>query len=144
MSNARCVRKGKVISMKPINIVTSVAGVIFRVAAAILIVYLIYRGVTMSYEYGFRIFAEPAMTTGEGRTVTVTVTKDMSPLEIGELFESRGLVRDAKLFMMQYYLSEYVKDVKPGTFELSTAMTAEQMMAVMAAPDEDDGSKKSE
>lgn len=133
-----------VISMKPINIVTSVAGVIFRVVAAILIVYLIYRGVTMSYEYGFRIFAEPAMTTGEGRTVTVTVTKDMSPLEIGELFESRGLVRDAKLFMMQYYLSEYVKDVKPGTFELSTAMTAEQMMAVMAAPDEDDGSKKSE
>lgn len=139
----RCVRKGRVIGMKPINIVSSVAGVIFRVVAAILVIYLIYRGVTVSYEYGFRIFAEPAMTTGEGRTVTVTVTKDMSPLEIGELFESRGLVRDAKLFMMQYYLSEYVKDVKPGTFELSTAMTAEQMMAVMAAPDEDDGSAES-
>lgn len=142
MSNALCTeRQG--ISMKPINIVSSVAGVIFRVVAAILIAYLIYRGVTVSYEYGFRIFAEPAMTTGEGRTVTVTVTKDMSPLEIGKLFESRGLVRDAKLFMMQYYLSEYVKDVKPGTFELSTAMTAEQMMAVMAAPDEDDESAES-
>ncbi len=74
------------------------------------------------------------MAIGEGRTVTVTVTEDMSPLDIGELFESRGLVRDAKLFMLQYYFSEHLKDVKPGTFELSTTMTAEEMMAVMAAP----------
>lgn len=37
------------------------------------------------------------MTVGEGRTVTVSITEDMSALEIGELLESRGLVRDAKL-----------------------------------------------
>ncbi len=123
--------------MKPINIVGAVAGVIIRVVVMILVVYLIYRGATICYDYGYRTFAEPAMTTGEGRTVTVTVTEDMSPLEIGRLFESKGLIRDAKLFVLQYYFSEHLKDVKPGTFELSTAMTSEDMMAVMASPGEE-------
>ena len=123
--------------MKVTSIIAAVAGAIFRVVAAVAVVYLIYQGAGICYDYGYRIFTEPAMTVGEGRTVTVSITEDMSALEIGELLESRGLVRDAKLFVLQYYLSEYIKDVKPGTFELSTAMTVEDMMAVMAETDEE-------
>ena len=130
--------------MKPINIIGAVVGLILKVVIAVLAVYYTYQGVTICYDYGYRIFAEPAMTTGEGRTVTVTVTEDMSPLDIGILFESRGLVRDARLFMLQYYLSEYLKDVKPGTFELSNTMTAEEMMAVMATSSGDGGAGTSQ
>lgn len=125
--------------MKVTSIIAAVAGAIFRVVAAVAVVYLIYRGAGICYDYGYRIFTEPAMTVGEGRTVTVSITEDMSAMEIGELLESRGLVRDAKLFVLQYYLSEHIKDVKPGTFELSTAMTVEDMMAVMAETGEEEG-----
>lgn len=117
--------------MKALNIAGAVAGAIFRLAVAIAVVYFIYQGAGICYNYGYRIFTEPAVSSGEGRTVTVTITESMTPMEIGELFESRGLVRDAKLFTLQYYLSEYRKDVGAGTFELSTAMTAEEMMAAM-------------
>ena len=96
-------------------------------------VLVIYRGAMTCYEYGYRIFEEPPMSTGEGRVVTVTVTEKMPPKEIGELFLSKGLIRDDKLFVLQYYLSEFKKDVKPGTFELTTAMTVEEMMEVMAS-----------
>ena len=124
--------------MKAINIIGAAAGAIFRVVAAIAIVYVIYQGVGICYDYGYRIFTESAVSTGEGRTVTVSITEDMSPWEIGELFESRGLVRDAKLFTLQYYLSEYFKEVGPGTFELNTAMTAEDMMAAMVVEKEEE------
>lgn len=130
--------------MKIVNIIGAVAGAIFRLAAAIAAVYLIYQGAGICYDYGYRIFTESAVSTGEGRTVTVTVTESMSPMEIGELFESRGLVRDARLFALQYYFSEYVKDVGPGTFELSTAMTAEEMMAAMVVEKEDTEEAESE
>lgn len=124
--------------MKPANVIGAVAGTVIRVVVSILVIYLIYRGAMLGYDYGYRIFTEPAMTTGEGRTVTVTVTSDMSAVDIGKLFESRGLVRDAKLFVLQYYCSEYVKDVKPGVFELSTSMTVEEMMEEMASGSEED------
>ena len=131
--------------MKVLNIISAVAGAIFRLVTAIAVVYLIYQGAGICYDYGSRIFREPAISAGEGRTVTVTITEKMSPMEIGELFESRGLVRDAKLFTMQYYLSEYRKEVGAGTFELSTAMNAEEMMAAMVVvKDEAEGEAEEE
>lgn len=50
----------------------------------------------------------------------------MSATEIGTVMQEKGLVRDGRLFALQYLLSEYKKDWKPGTYELSTAMTAEE------------------
>ncbi len=137
-------KKGKVSGMKITNIIFSVFGAILRVVIAVAVVYLIYQGAGICYDYGYRVFTEPAVAVGEGRTVTVSVDEDMSPWDIGELFESRGLVKDAKLFALQYYLSEYFKDVRPGTFEMNTNMTAEEMMAVMAqgADDEDSDEEK--
>ena len=127
--------------MKVLNIISAVAGAIFRLVTAIVVVYVIYQGAGICYDYGYRVFTEPAVASGEGRSVTVTSTEDMSAFEIGKLFESRGLVRDAKLFTIQYYLSEYLKDVGPGTFELSTAMTAEDMMAAMVVEDPEEDSE---
>lgn len=124
--------------MKATSIIAAVTGAIFRVVMAVAIVYLIYRGAGICYDYGYRIFTEPAMSAGEGRTVTVTVSPDMSVSDIGKLFESRGLVRDAKLFILQYYLSEYRADVGPGTFDLSTSMTVEEMMQAMVVEDEEE------
>lgn len=115
------------------NVVSAVFGTILKVVAAIAVVFLIYQGAMLCYDYGYRIFMEPAVSAGEGRTVTVNVTEDMDPLQIGELFVAKGLVRDAKLFALQYTFSEFRSDVKPGVFELSTAMTAEEMMEAMAA-----------
>lgn len=119
--------------MKVTSIVGAVCGAIFRVVAIVAVVYAIYRGAEICYDYGYRIFTEPAMSTQEGgRPITVSITENMSVLDIGKLFESRGLIRDSKLFVLQYYLSEYREDVKPGVFELNTSMTVEEMMAVMA------------
>lgn len=124
--------------MKVTSIIGAVTGAIFRVVAAVAVAYLIYKGAGICYDYGYRIYTEPAVSTGEGRTITITVTEDMSVKELGQLLESRGLVRDGKLFILQYYLSEYTKDVGPGTFELSTAMTAEEMMAAMVVEKEEE------
>ena len=124
--------------MKVGSVIGAVLGAIFRVVVAVFAVYVIYQGALICYDYGYRIFTEPAVSSGEGRTVTVAITEEMSPADIGRLFESRGLVRDAKLFTLQYYLSEFRNDVAPGVFELSTSMTAEEMMEAMTVSAEDE------
>lgn len=133
-----------VITMKTKSVVGAVLGAIFRICVVIFAAYAIYKGSALCYDYGYRIFTEPAVSAGEGRAVTVAVTAEMGPQEIGELLQKKGLVRDAKLFTLQYYLSEFRADVRPGIFELSTAMTAEEMMEVMAkkTEEETDGKEK--
>jgi len=118
--------------MKTTSIVGAICGAVIRVVAVVAVVYLIYRGSEICYEYGYRVFTEPAMTSEDrARTVRVTITSDMSAMDIGTLLESNGLVRDAKLFTVQYYLSEHLKEVGPGVFDLNTSMTAEDIMAAM-------------
>lgn len=128
------------------NIVSAVFGSILKVVVTIMVVLLVYKGATTCYDYGYRIFTEPAMSSGEGRTVTVTITKDMPATEMAELFYSKGLIRDENLFVLQYYLSAYRKDLVPGEYEVSTAMTVEEMMESMveaaeAAQEESEESK---
>jgi len=122
--------------MKSENIMLVVLGAICKVAVAIAAVFLIWQGASKCYDYGYRVFTEPAVSSGEGRTVTVTIPVDTNALELGEIMEAKGLTRDKYLFALQYLLSEYREDFKPGTYELSTSMTAEEMMAVMSPEEE--------
>ncbi len=123
--------------MKTGNLMTAVFGAIIKLVVAVAAVFIIYHGAKVCYDYGYRIFTEPAMASEEtGRTVQVTVTEDMSLMEIGELMQKKGLSRDSKLFALQYMFSEYREDVKPGTYEVSTSMTSEEIMAAMVPPAE--------
>lgn len=124
--------------MKSGSLMSAVLGAVLKVIAAIVVVFLVYKGAATCYDYGYRTFTEPPVSAGEGRYVTVTVPKGISATEMGELFAQKGLTRDAKLFTLQYLFSEYREDMIPGTYELSTAMTAEEMMEVMATPAKED------
>ena len=108
-----------------------VASTVLKVVVYAAVIMFIYRAAYMAYDYGYRIFEEPPMSSGNGRVVTVTIPEDMGAKEMGTLFEQKGLIRDANLFVLQYYLSEFQKDLLPGTFELSTAMTVEEMLEAM-------------
>ena len=123
--------------MKSENLMTAVMGAIIKVVAVIAVVFIVYRGAVIGYDYGYRIFTEPAMSAGEGRTVTVVLKPDMSAKEVGAMMVEKGLSRDANLFALQYLLSEYKEEIKPGTYEVSTAMTAEEIMAAMVPAKEE-------
>ncbi|MBP8967733.1 MAG: hypothetical protein KBG42_00460 [Lachnospiraceae bacterium] len=111
----------------------SVLDMVFRVVMWVIIVYFVVKGATRCYDLGYRVFTEePVAPVGYGREVTVEVPVDFNAKELGELFEEKGLSRDAILFAIQYYASEYREGVKGGTYTFSTDQTAEEMFAQMA------------
>lgn len=126
--------------MKAGNVISAMFGTMLKIVITVAVVLLIYKGAVTGYEFGYRIFKQEPMSLGEGRTVTVTVTENMSAQEMGEMFLQKGLINDTTLFLAQYYLSEFQKDVKPGIYELSTSMTVEEMMEVMATWQEEEES----
>lgn len=127
--------------MKSESLIGNFLATLFHVALVVVAVLLIQKYATQAYEYGYRIFKEPPVTAeGEGRTITITIANGVTPRSLGELLESKGLIRDKNLFVLQYFCSEYREDLKSGTYELSSTMTAEEMFAVMAgAYEEEEG-----
>ncbi|MBQ8821203.1 MAG: endolytic transglycosylase MltG [Lachnospiraceae bacterium] len=113
------------------KLILVVVSTVLKVVVYAAVIMFIWRGAYMAYDYGYRIFEEPPMSSGNGRLVSVTIPEEMSAKEMGTLFEQKGLIRDANLFILQYYLSEFKEDLLSGTFELSTAMTVDEMLEAM-------------
>lgn len=128
------------------EIVASVFGMAFKIVAAVLIVMFTYKYALLAYDYGYRIFGETPLTSGEGRTVTITIEEDDDVKKIGRILENKGLIRDGELFVLQELISDYHNDLLPGTYQLNTSMTVEQMMEVMSTvpePVEEESGNKS-
>jgi len=117
--------------MKITEVILAICGAIIKITLAIVIGTAIYRGASLAYNYGYRIFEETPVSSGEGYTITVKITEDMSAADMGKMLAEKGLIRDEKLFILQYMFSEFKDDLLPGEHDLSTAMTVEEMMEEM-------------
>lgn len=118
------------------ELIGSIFSVAIKIVLAIIVVLFVYKYAIIAYNYGYRVFTEPPVSVGEGRSITVSVGEDNSTLEIGEMLETKGLIRDSKLFFLQELASENHGKIKAGKYELSTNMTATEMIAIMAQAEE--------
>ena len=115
-------------------------GFIVRASILAVLILVIFRTGQKAYEFGFRIFTEEAMSPAPGRDVAVTIVQGDSTMDVGEMLEEKGLIRDSKLFYVQKKCSVYDDDIKPGFYTLNTSMTAEDMFAIIAGR-KDEGEK---
>ena len=104
----------------------------FTVLIFLMVVYGLYELGLRSYSYGYRIFAEPPVSEGEGRDRLVQIKNTMSDKDIAALLEEKGLIRDSMLFVLQLKLSGYSGRIVSGHYTLNTSMKAEEMMQIMS------------
>ena len=110
-----------------------IAGGFFRFAVYLIVAaVVIYIGKT-AYDFGYNIFyQQPMDSEEEGRDVTVAVEEGDSVYQIGRTLESRRLIQDAKVFVVQEKLSNYSGKLQPGTYILNTSMTPDEIMEILA------------
>lgn len=120
------------------NIIAGAVGTVINIVLVVVAAMLVYKYAIAAYQYGVRIFGEPAMDVAPGTAVVVEVTDGMDFDGIAQTLYENGLIRDKKLFRLQELLSNYAKEgFTEGTYTLTTAMTADEMMDVMAGDGED-------
>lgn len=120
------------------QLIGSAIETIIKIVIAVFLVMFVYDTVIKAYDYGYRVFAEEPMTTGDGRTISISVGEGDSVRDIGNNLEEKGLIRDGNLFFIQELLSEYHGDIKPGIYDLNTSMTSAEMMEIMSAEPEEE------
>lgn len=119
-------------------VVAATAQIIIKLVLFVFIIMYILRAATAAYDYGYRVFTEPPMTFGDGRIISVYIEDGSSALDVGEMLQDKGLIRDGKLFMIQELLSEHHDRIQPGVYDLNTNMTAQEMLEVIAQEPETD------
>ncbi len=112
--------------------------IIVKVAIFAIIIMYVFRAAVAAYDYGYRVFTEEAVSTGEGRIISVSIEGSQSVLDVGNMLQEKGLIRDGKLFVIQELLSENHGNIQPGVYDLNTSMTAQEMLEVIAVKPETD------
>ena len=113
-------------------VVAATAQIIIKLVLFAFISMYILRAATAAYDYGYRVFTEPPMTFGDGRIISIYIEDGSSALDVGEMLQDKGLIRDGRLFMIQELLSEHHDKIQPGVYDLNTNMTAQEMLEVIA------------
>lgn len=123
-------------------LVAAMIETIIKIAVLAAVVVFVFRGATQAYDFGYRVFADEPVSVSGGRTITVGISENASVKEIAEMLEEKGLIEDSRLFVVQEFLSAYHKEILPGIYDLSTDMTAEQMLEVMSTPAQEGGEQQ--
>ena len=117
------------------KVVLRIVNISVTVLYGVLIVCALYYVGLSSYSFGYRVYTEPAVSSGNGQSMLVQVTEDMSLKDLAEVLEEKGLIRDARLFYLQATLCKF--EPKMGNYTLKTSMTPSQMMEAMTPTKED-------
>ena len=116
---------------------TGIKGILRLLIYICLLILLIYVG-RRAYMLGKEAFNEVPVDIGEGRSVVVTITDDMSTYQVGRMLRAEGLLSESPMaFVLQEFLSEYHNQILPGTYTLKTSMTTQEMLPILSQADRD-------
>ena len=113
-----------------------VAGGFFKIALYVCVAVLVIWIGKVTYQFGYNIFNQQAMSPGEGQEVTVVIKEDATAYDIAKTLKSKGLIEDS---LVQEKLSNYSGKMRPGTYLLSTAYTPTRIMGILAGDAEQEG-----
>ena len=118
-------------------LVGAVIEAVIKVIVIAVVVMFVFRTATTAYDFGYKVFADKPVSVSGGRTITVGIAESASVKDIAQMLEEKGLIEDARLFVVLELLSAYHGEILPGIYDLSTIMTSEEMLAVMSTPAEE-------
>ncbi len=120
------------------NLMLTVIGMLCRLLITIAALVLIWRLGKAAYDFGYRVFSEPPMASLSGRNIVVNIPEGSTAEDIAGILEEEGLIREARLFIVQERLSEYHGKLGSGVYTLNTGMTAQEIMEEMSSEEKDE------
>lgn len=96
----------------------AVAGGFFKIALYVCVAVLIIWIGKVTYQFGYDIFNQHAMSPGEGQEVTVVIKEDATSYDIARTLKSKGLIDDALVFVVQGKIIQLQRQNETGNLSL--------------------------
>lgn len=111
-----------------------IMGTMLKYVLIIVLILVFIRLSQKAYAIGYAVFSEETVDpAGSGTEVAVEITSSMTVNDIGTLLESDGLLKDGSVFPFQERFSSWHGEIMPGTYQLSSDQTPDEMLETMAA-----------
>lgn len=96
-------------------------------------IYVILSG---AFSFGELIFSENGMVAkGNATEIQVTIPKDASSKEVGDILKKNGLIENSYAFVIQVML--YEADIVPGKYALNTEENPKEIIEILSGVTKD-------
>ncbi len=119
---------------------------ILKILILLLIVVIIAWIGTISYRFSYKVFAdEPYSETGGlTKSATVFIESGASAMDVASMLENDGLIEDKWVFYAQITFSQAKDEIQSGSYNLSSEMSAEEMIEVITEITEEEEEEEEE
>ena len=115
---------------KEINrITTAIIKISCKLLMYVLVIFLMYEGITRGYHYGHEIFAPSALSEEPGTDREVTVKDGDTASDVARKLKEKGLIKDDFIVVIQTKFYEY--KIHPGTYIFNTSMNSKDMLKLI-------------
>ena len=106
---------------------------VIHVCVYILIIFLLIRVAAWGYDFSYQVFGDPVMSEYNTETVKFTVRNGQTAADVAEGLENAKLIKYSMAFRIRAKLEKLENSIVPGTYELSQAMTADEILVKMTS-----------
>lgn len=112
------------------KIAAAVISISLKMIVAVLVAVMLMQTSQRAYQFGLQVFHPEPVSQQPGKDMIVIVEEKDSDLEVAKRLESKGLISDAYVFLIQAKL--YKAKLYAGTYTLNTSMTSEEMLKIIS------------
>lgn len=111
--------------------------IFMKLLLALVIMLGIYHFGEYAYYFGHSLYDNSSVSDPPGKDVAVVLPEGTTVRQAAELLESRGLISDKNVFLVQERLSKYHGQLRAGNYVLNTSQSGQDMLAILSGHGED-------
>ena len=107
------------------------SGFMFSLFVNILIVFLIVKLFTYSFNFAYGVFGNVAYHPGSQQYIVVDIPADSSIMEIGSALQDAEIIEDKYVFYAKVKVKGYGNKITSGKYHLSASMTYDEILQII-------------
>lgn len=117
-----------------IKVLRGMFGIIINVVIYVAVILVIYKAGVFAYDFSYQVFGDPVMSEYSTDPIIITVEQGDGVKAVAKDLKEQGLIKYENAFILHTKLSKYNGMIMPGTYELSKAMSVEEILSAIATP----------
>ena len=117
-----------------IKVLRGMFGIIINVVIYVAVILVIYKAGVFAYDFSYQVCGDPVMSEYSTDPIIITVEQGDGVKAVAKDLKEQGLIKYENAFILHTKLSKYNGMIMPGTYELSKAMSVEEILSAIATP----------
>lgn len=125
-----------------LKVISTILKILLNILFYSIIIVLLAKVSVMAHDFGYQVFGKVTASEAPGHDATIQIKKGESTMNIASKLELHGIIVNKYSFFLKAKLKKY--NLMPGTYELNTSMTYDEIFDVLTVPNTEESTEDTE